>query len=312
MRPTVVLTDPLIPAVVERDLRPHARVQVVSSRAGLLRLLPKADGLITLLSDRVDAALLAAAPRLKVVGNFAVGYDNLDRAACHARGVRVVNTPGVLDRSTAELALALLLAAARRLPEGDALCRKGRFAGWAPELLLGLELRGRRALIVGKGRIGGETARLFAAVGLEVRSVGSGSSAAEIARELKAAQVVSLHLPYSAATLHWLSKERLALLPRDAIVINTARGPVLDEKALIAALRARRLFAAGLDVFEREPEIPLALRRLPNAVLLPHLGSATTQAREAMARLAIAGVLAVLRGEAPPNEVRWEAPVPNK
>jgi glyoxylate reductase len=304
MRPTVVLTDPLIPAVVKRDLRPHARVKLATSRAQLLRLLPEADGLITLLSGRIDAALLAKAERLRVVGNFAVGFDNLDLAACRARGVRVVNTPGVLDRSTAELALALLLAAARRMPEGEALCRSGRFRGWAPGLLVGLELRGRRALIVGKGRIGGETARLFAAVGLEVRSLGSKSSAAEIARELQAAQVISLHLPYSAATHHWLSKARLARLPRDAIVINTARGPVVDEQALIAALRTRRIFAAGLDVFEREPEIPLALRRLQSAVLLPHLGSATTQAREAMCALVIAGVLAVLRGETPPNGVR--------
>jgi glyoxylate reductase len=307
MRPTVVLTDPFHPEVVQRDLKPHAQVLLASSRAGLLRLLPKADGLITRLSDKVDAALLARAPRLRVVGNFAVGFDNIDRAACHARSVRVVNTPGVLDRSTAELALALLLAAARRLPEGEALCRSGRFRGWAPRMLLGLELRGRRALIVGQGRIGGEVARLFAAVGLEVRSVGSRSTEAQIEAELSAAQVVSLHLPYSAATHHWLSKERLALLPPDAIVVNTARGPVVDEAALIAALRARRIFAAGLDVFEREPKVPLGLRRLRSAVLLPHLGSATTQAREAMAGAVISGVLAVLRGETPPNEVRWAA-----
>jgi glyoxylate reductase len=174
-------------------------------------------------------------------------------------------------------------------------------------MLLGLELRGRRALIVGRGRIGGETARLFSAVGLEVESLGRDASAAQIKAALKRAQVLSLHLPYGPATHHWLSRERLALLPRDAIVLNTARGPIVDERALIAALQAQRIFAAGLDVFEREPEIPDALRALSNAVLLPHLGSATTTAREGMARSVISGVLAVLRGERPPNLVRFQA-----
>jgi glyoxylate reductase len=304
MRPMVVLTDPFLPAVVRAELRPHAKIVYVRSRAELLAAVGRADAVITRLSDRVDQELLAAAPRLKVAGNFAVGFDNIDRAACRARGVAVVNTPGVLDRSTAELALSLLLAAARRIPEGEALCRTGKFKGWAPQLLLGLELKGRRALVAGKGRIGGETARLFAAVGLSVNAVDSKTPDAAIREKLREAQVVSLHLPFHPGTRHWLSKARLALLPPDAIVINTARGPVVDEKALIVALRTRRIFAAGLDVFEREPEIPLALRKLPNVVLLPHLGSATLQAREGMARAVISGVLAVLRGERPANLVQ--------
>jgi glyoxylate reductase len=302
-KPLVILTDPFIPEVIARRLKPHARVIVARDRAALLRLLPRADGLITRLSDRVDAALLARAPRLRAIANYAVGIDNVDLAACAARGVRVANTPDVLTRATAELTLALLLACARRVPEGEALCRSGEFKGWAPRMLLGLELEGRRALIVGQGRIGRETARIFRGVGLKVTFITRRDSAAGIRAKLKRAQVLSLHVPLTPATRHWLDASRLALLPKDAIVLNTTRGAAVDERALIRALKARRIFGAGLDVFAREPEIPAALRRLPNVVLLPHLGSATTAARTAMAELAVSGLLALLGGRRPANEV---------
>lgn len=262
-----------------------------------------ADGIVTLLSTRVDDALLDRAPRLKAVGNFAVGYDNVDLEACKARGVAVCNTPDVLTRATAELSLTLLLAAARRVPEGETMARAGAFAGWAPDMLLGRELFGRRAVIVGRGRIGEATGALFAAVGLEVAYITRSDDERAIDDKLARAQVLSLHVPLSEATRHWLDARRLALLPADAIVINTARGPVVDEAALIDVLRERRIFAAGLDVYEREPEIPKALRSLDNAVLLPHLGSATYRAREGMARLSSGGVAAVLRGEDPPNRL---------
>ncbi len=306
-RPRIVLTHPLLPEVVRDELEPHAEVRVARSRAALLRELPRADGLITLLSDRVDEALLARAPRLRALANYAVGFDNIDLEACHRRGIRVANTPGVLDRSTAELTLTLLLACARRVPEGEATCRADRFAGWAPDHLLGLELKGRRALIVGPGRIGTETGRLFRAIGLRVETLGRNASATEIRRKLAHAQILSLHCPLTPSTRHWLNAERLALLPADAIVLNTTRGPVVDERALVNALRNRTIFAAGLDVFEREPRIPAALRRLPNCVLLPHVGSATREARNAMARLAIRGVLGLLGGKRIPNEVRFRA-----
>jgi glyoxylate reductase len=304
VKPTVVVTHPLFGAVIDRDLRPHARVILARTRAALLRALPKADGLVTLLLDRVDDALLARAPRLRAVGNVAVGVNNIDLAACARRGVRVCNTPKVLTRATAETALALLLAAARRLPEGERLCRSGRFRGWEPDMLLGLELKGRNAVIVGPGRIGRETGRLLRALGLTVEYVGRGEPEARLRARLRRAQVLSIHLPLTRETRHWLDARRLALLPRDAIVVNTSRGPVIDEKALIRALAGRRIFAAGLDVYEREPVIPASLRRLPNAVLLPHLGSATRETREAMARAAVTGVIGILRGKRPWNEVK--------
>ncbi len=308
-KPTVVLTDPFIPEVIERELKPRAQVLIARDRKHLEKLIAGADALITRFSDRVDEALLAKAPRLRAIGNFAVGFDNIDFKACARRGIRVTNTPDVLTRATAELTLALLLACARRLPEGEALCRRGRFGGWDPRMLLGLELKGRRAVIVGRGRIGGETARLFRGIGLKVEFITREDSAAAVRTKLRRAQVLSLHVPLSAATRHWLDARKLALLPRDAIVLNTTRGPVVDEQALIRALSAkpqsRRIFAAGLDVYEREPEIPAALRKLPNTVLLPHLGSATHEARTAMARLAVSGVLALLGGGRPSNEVRF-------
>lgn len=304
-KPLVVLTHPLLPDVVQSELRPYARVVIARTRPKLLKALKNADGLISLLTCRVDDELLRAAPKLRAVGNFAVGYDNIDLAACAARGVRVVNTPDVLTRSTAELTLALLLAAARRFPEGEALCRANRFKGWEPDMLLGQELKGRSAVIVGPGRIGLETARLFRAVGLKVSFITSQDSEATIRSKLKKAQVLSLHLPLNAKTRHWLNRARIALLPRDAIVLNTTRGPTIDEKTLTQALRSRRLFAAGLDVFEKEPWIPVTLRKLPNVVLLPHLGSATRQARQGMAELAIRGVLGILSGKRVRNEVKY-------
>lgn len=305
-KPLVILTDPLIPSVVNRLLKPHARVRIAPpSRAGLLPLLRDADALISLLSCRIDHELLDAAPRLKVVGSFAVGYDNIDLAACHARGVRVVNTPDVLTRSTAELTLTLLMAAARRVPEGERMCRSGRFTKWEPGLLLGQELKGRTAVLVGPGRIGQETARLFRGLGLKTVFISREDSQSSISSKLKKAQILSLHLPLNEQTRHWLNGTRLALLPRDAIVLNTTRGPTLDEKALIQALRAGLIFAAGLDVYEHEPRIPRALRSLPNTVLLPHVGSATQKAREAMAELAIRGVLGILSGKKVRNEVKF-------
>jgi glyoxylate reductase len=303
-KPLIVLTHPFLPEIVRKELKPHARIRIARTEAQLLQALRRADGLVTRPTDPVDARLLSHAPRLKAIANFAVGTDNIDFEACRARGIRVTNTPGALTRATAELTLALLLAAARRLPEGEKLCRRpGAFKGWAPDMLLGLELKGRHAVIVGAGRIGRETGKLFEAVGLTVQYLGSASAPHEIQQALRRAQVLSFHVPLTPKTRHWLDASRLKLLPRDAIVLNTARGPVIDERALIQALRKRAIHSAGLDVYEREPAIPQALRKLDNVVLLPHLGSATFDAREGMARLAFRGVLALLHGQKPPNEV---------
>ena len=209
----------------------------------------------------------------------------------------------MLTQATAELTLALAFAVARRLGEGERLTRSGRFKGWAPQMLLGLELRGRTAVLVGAGRIGRATEVLMRGVGLKTHWITREDTEEQIRWKLGQAQVLSLHCSLNASTRHWLSAERIARLPSDAIVLNTTRGPVIDEKALIAALKKRAIYGAGLDVYEREPAIPAALRHLPNVVLLPHLGSATTQAREGMARLAIEGCLAILNGRRPANLV---------
>ena len=303
--PLLVMTHPIDRSLFQTILDPWVRKIIVKNRSDLRRALKKADGLITLLSNPVDRELLSAAPHLKVVGNYAVGVNNIDLKTCAEFGIQVVNTPGVLTRSTAELAVALLFACARRLPEGEALSRSGRFKGWLPDLLLGMDLCGREATIVGRGKIGTETEVIFKALGLNVHVITRHTSKIDILHRLKRTQILSLHLPLTEQTRHWLNQARLAALPPDAIVINTSRGPVIDEKALIDTLRHRRIFAAGLDVYENEPSIPSTLRKLKNVVLLPHLGSATVKTRQAMARLLVQGVLAVLDGKAPANTVTF-------
>ncbi|MCC7440762.1 MAG: hypothetical protein IT285_03955 [Bdellovibrionales bacterium] len=303
-RPKIVITHPLTPRVLREELDAKARVVLATRRATILRELRDAEGLVSLLTVRVDEELLRAAPRLRAVGNVAVGLDNIDLQACARRGIRVVNTPRVLTRATAELALALLLAAARRLPEGERLARSGKWKGWDPDQLHGLDLRGRHAVIAGPGQIGTEFGRILRALGLTVEFISRAESEPRVRAKLRRAQVLSLHMPLQPESRHWLSASRLACLPGDAIVVNTARGPVIDEAALIRALRSRRIFAAGLDVYEREPRIPRALRALQNVVLLPHLGSSTRETREAMARAAASGVVAVLAGRSPWNLVK--------
>jgi glyoxylate reductase len=246
----------------------------------------------SLLSETWQKEQIRKYPALRVIANYAAGTNNVDHKHCLEHGISILNTPDVLTRSTAEIALTLLLAVAKRVPEGEALCRKGRFEGWTPNLLLGQELSGRRAVIVGEGKIGKETARLFRAIGLTVEFIRRDTPRAQIRTLLSQAQVLSLHCPLTPETHHWLNRERIELLPEDCIVINTARGPVIDEEALIQALRKKNIFGAGLDVFEREPKIPAGLRRLQSVVLLPHLGSATHEARDAMAHLLAHKILA--------------------
>jgi glyoxylate reductase len=306
----VLLTSPLIPSVIKNDLAPFVKIDYAHSRAELLKKVVSADALISRYADSIDKAVLEKAKALKVVGNFAVGYDNIDLKACAAKGIRVVNTPQVLTRATAELTVALLFSVARRVHEGEKLCRSGRFRkNLKADELLGLELQGRHAVLVGEGRIGTETGKILRNLGMSVEYIHSDENSEQLVIKLKRAQVLSFHCSLNPSTRHWLNAKRLALLPKDAIVLNTTRGPVLDEKALIRALKNRRIFGAGLDVYENEPKIPPALRALPNTILLPHVGSATETARHAMAQLVVNGVLRIL-GEIPggqdvPNEVKF-------
>lgn len=295
--PKVVLTHPIHPNVIGKLLKPKTRVVLCKNRREWMKEVEDAEALLCLLSDRIDRDALTRAKKLKAVGTYSVGMDHIDLGYCKQKKIAVVNTPGVLTRATAELTLALLFAAARRLPEGEKICRKNSFSGWAPEFLLGQELKGRRALIVGKGRIGREVSELFKAVGLKIDFVTRSDTRATLEKKLSKAQILSFHIPGTKENHHWLDAEKIELLPPDAIVLNTARGNIVDEKALINALRKKRIFAAGLDVFEQEPEIPKALRELPNVVLLPHLGSATVETRRNMAVHLVQGVLEVLNAK---------------
>jgi glyoxylate reductase len=284
-------------------LIPGADVEVPESWVGVARCdLSEADALVCLLLDRIDQDVIARAPKLRVIANCAVGYDNIDLAAATAAGIAVTNTPDVLTEATAELAFALLLAAARRLPEGEAMIRSRRWPGWQLDQLLGVQLTGKTLGVIGLGRIGRAMVRRAEAFGMRAISAGrdSGMSIDEVFTE---ADVVSLHCPLTPATHHLVNARRLALMKPTAILVNTARGGCVDEAALIDALHAGRIFAAALDVFEREPEINAKLYDCPRLVLAPHIGSATTETRIAMARLCADAVIEVLAGRRPANLV---------
>ena len=275
--------------------------------------LAEADALVCLLLDRIDAALLARAPKLRVVANCAVGYDNVDLAAATTAGVCITNTPDVLTEATAELAFALLLAVARRLGEGERLVRSGAWTGWALDQLIGIGLAGKTLGIIGFGRIGQALARRALGFGMNViyadPIAGGGSGAASSVPRMSvdevfaSADAISLHCPLTAETRHLVDERRLGLMKPTAILVNTARGGCVDEAALIEALQRGRIFGAGLDVYAREPDVAAGLIGCPRLVLAPHIGSATTEARTAMAQLCADAVIAALRGHRPPNLV---------
>jgi glyoxylate reductase len=267
------------------------------------------DAVVCLLTDRIDASVLdAGAGRLRVVANVAVGYDNIDVAAAHARGVAVTNTPGVLDETTADLAFLLLLGAARLASEAERDLRDGTWDGWEITEYLGVDVHGATLGVVGFGRIGQAVGRRAAGFGMQVRhhtrhDTGVPGWTADLDSLLATSDFVSLHTPLTEETRHLIDTRRLGLMKPTAVLVNTARGPVVDEAALADALHAGRLFAAGIDVYEREPEVHPRLLTAPRAMLLPHLGSASVATRTRMAHLACEGALAVLAGEAPPNLV---------
>jgi glyoxylate reductase len=257
--------------------------------------------------DAVDDALLDRLPSLRLVASYGVGYDNVDVDACRARGVAVTNTPGVLDAATADLAMALLLAARRRVVEGDALVRAGRWGtSWSDSPFLGRDLSGATLGIVGLGRIGAAVAKRALAFDMQVlfnrRSQTKEAGYRELDDLLRESDVVSVHTPLTPETKGLISRERLALLRDGATLVNTARGAIVDEDALVAELVSGRI-SAGLDVFVHEPEVPEALLTLPNVVLTPHIGSATVETRAAMTRIVVDNVLALERGEPLPTPV---------
>lgn len=312
----VLVTRALPPGPVERleasglaeQVRLH-REDRPMTRAELLAAARGCRALLTQLVDRVDDELLdAAGPQLELVANYAVGLDNVDLAACTARGVLVSNTPGVLTGATADLTWALLLAVTRRVVEGDRLMRAGGYPGWSPTFLLGADVSGKTLGVIGLGRIGTAVARRARAFDMRVVYAGPrrkphdadvGAEHVPLERLLAVADVVSLHCPMRQDTWHLLDERRLRAMRSTAVVINTSRGPLIDEQALVRALMSGAISGAGLDVTEREPDFEPALAMLDNVVLLPHVGSATRGVRTAMGDLAVDNVLDLLSGRAP-------------
>jgi glyoxylate reductase len=316
-----VLVTRSIPEAGQRLLReadasvhvnPHDRPMRVDE---IVAAVADVDGVLCLLTDRIDANVLEAASRCVGFANYAVGYENVDLARATELGIMVSNTPGVLTETTADLTWALLLATARRIIEGDTMVRQGRFHGWGPMLLLGADVFGRTLGIVGAGRIGTAVARRAHGFGMHVlyaETCGKGSIEAlgatcvtfdELLRE---SDFVSLHVPLTDQTRHLIGREQLESMRPSAILINTSRGQVVDEKALIDALRSGVIAGAGLDVFEREPALTPGLADLHNVVVTPHIGSATTTTRTTMATMAAGNLIDMLRGRVPANLVNPE------
>src|SRR5919198_424107 len=281
------------------DDTPYSHEELVAAVADV-------DALVSLLTDVIDAEVIAAAPRLRAIGNVAVGYDNVDVEAAARRGVAVCNTPGVLDETTADLAFGLVIAASRLFGEAERDLRAGRWQGWSITQYLGQDVHGATLGVVGYGRIGRAVARRGAGFGMRVlhharNHTGEPGYLASLDELLTEADAVSLHVPLSDATRHLIGRRELALMKPTAVLVNTSRGPVVDEEALAEALEAGRIFAAGLDVFEEEPRVHPRLLAAPRTVLLPHIGSGSLATRTRMVQVAAENVVAVLAGKTPPN-----------
>jgi glyoxylate reductase len=287
--------------IQREDDRPFTHEELVEAAAGV-------EAIVCLLTDRMDAQVITAGTDLKVIGNVAVGYDNVDVAAAERARVAVCNTPGVLDETTADVAFGLILAASRRFGEAERDLRAGRWTGWSINQYLGYDVHGATLGLVGYGRIGQAVARRAAGFGMRVlhharRPTGQPGQVASLEELLAAADVVSLHVPLSEHTRHLIGRRELELMKPSAVLVNTARGPVVDADALAEALESGTIFAAGLDVYDDEPHVPDKLLAAPRTVLLPHIGSGSLQTRTRMARMAAGGVRAVLAGERPDNLV---------
>ena len=318
MKPGVFLTRSLPKPVMHRlktlfNLKYNALDRPLTKQE-LIRGMRGRRALISMLSDPIDAEVIESNPRLNVIANYAVGYNNIDLKTASSRGIHVTNTPGVLTEATADLTWSLIMSLARRVLEGDRLVRTGRWTGWNPTQLLGMDLTGKTLGIIGMGRIGQAVARR--AVGFGMRLIYHNrrrlpvrlekkfeASYMPLSRLLAAADIISLHLPLTPETRHLIDRRVLDRMKSTALLINTARGPVVDEKALVIALKKGKIAGAGLDVFEEEPNIQKGLFTLPNVVLLPHLGSATVETRIKMGFMVIENIEAALKGKRAPNAV---------
>ncbi len=282
-------------------------------RKAMLKAAKGCEAVLALLTDKIDEEFfVAAGMQLKIVANYAVGYDNFDLRAFKKRGVMAANTPTVLNVAVAEHAIALIMAASKRLVEADRFTRAGKYKGWEPELLLGTGLAGKTLGVLGLGRIGADVARRGAR-GLDMKVLyydvkrneafekELGATYATAEELLKNSDVVSIHVPLLPTTRHLIDAKKLKMMKKNAILVNTSRGPVIDEKALVAALKTKRIAAAGLDVYEFEPKLAPGLAKLPNVTLTPHTASATVETRDAMAKIAAQAIIDVLAGKTPSN-----------
>lgn len=273
------------------------------------------DAVLCLLTDTIDAEVFDVAPKAKIFANYAVGFNNINLEEAKKRGILISNTPDVLTDSVAELTFTFLLAIAKRLVESDTYMRQGKYTGWAPELLLGTDLKGKTLGLLGAGRIGSRVAYM-AARGFDMKVIyydvkrnehiekeTGAAFRASVEEVLKEADVVSIHVPLLPATTHLMNKERLAMMKKSAYLVNTSRGPVIDEAALVEALRERTIRGAAIDVFEHEPKMALGLAELSNVIVTPHIASATEETRQAMSRVAALNVIAALEGKNPPNAI---------
>jgi glyoxylate reductase len=319
-RPLVIVTRKL-PDVIETRMMELFETRlnhddVALDREQMIAAMAEADVLVPTVTDRIDAELLAkSGPQLKLIASFGTGVDHIDLGAARARGLTVTNTPGVLTEDTADMTMALILAVARRLAEGERLVRGGQWTGWSPTGMLGARLGGKRLGIIGMGRIGQAVARRARAFGLSVHYHNRNRVHPEVEAELDATfwpsldqmlsrmDIVSVNCPRTPATFHLLSARRLKLLRRDALIVNTSRGEVIDETALAQMLKQGELAGAGLDVFEREPNVNPKLLKLSNVVLLPHMGSATLEGRIDMGQKVIVNVRSFVDGHVPPDRV---------
>jgi glyoxylate reductase len=294
-------------------VNPHNRVL---TKEELMDGVKIADGLLSLLTDDITAEVMDVNPNLKIISNYAVGYNNIDVEAATKRGIQVTNTPGVLTDTTADLAWALIMAIGRRVVEGDAFTREGHFDGWDPMLLLGTDITGKTLGIIGMGRIGQAVARR--AMGFDMRILYHDMAPVPVAEEeyqaefvaldelLRQSDFVTIHAPLTDETRHMIGRRELSVMKKMAYLVNTARGPLVDEEALVEALRDGIIAGAGLDVYENEPRLASGLAELPNTVILPHLGSATLETRTKMATMAAANLVAALEGKRPPHIVNPE------
>ena len=325
MKPRIFVTR-IIPDEGLKLLRRDKRVTVdvyehdkIIPRTELLRRVKGATAILPILTDKIDAQLFdAAGPSLRMVANYAVGFDNVDLTEAAKRGIVVTNTPGLeIAETVAEHTIAFIFALAHRLVETDQFARDGKYHGWGPQMLLGTDVIGKTLGIIGTGKIGeGVVKRMYEGFGVKIvyndvrrnETIEKEELATFMTLEgvLKTADFISLHVPLLPSTRHLIGAKQLKLMKQTAFLINTSRGPVIDEKALIAALQKKQIAGAGIDVYEHEPDIPLALRKLQNVVITPHTASATIETRQVMSRRAAENILAFLDGKTPPNAVKTQ------